>query len=93
MLEIVIPAQRLFDEKTNTFLDPIKETTLQLEHSLMAIRKWESKWKIPFINQSDKETKTNEQLIDYIRCMCIRKPTDQRIFDHIPPLQQLQIVE
>ena len=67
MLRIKIPAQELFDESTNEFLYS-KEYDLQLEHSLVSIAKWESKWQQPFL--SDKP-KTNEQTIDYVRCMTI----------------------
>ena len=62
----------LFDNSTQEFItipsrhiDPIH---LQLEHSLMSIAKWESKWHESFF---DKEEMTGEQLIDYIRCMTI----------------------
>lgn len=40
---------------------------IHLEHSLVSISKWESKWKKSFIN-SDKQI--GDELYDYIRCMC-----------------------
>lgn len=73
MLQIIIPAREasdLWDEKNEEFI-PIpatKEQTLQLEHSLLSLSKWESKWCKPFFT---KEEKTNEEIIDYIRCMTI----------------------
>lgn len=45
---------------------------LTLEHSLLSISKWESKWKTPFLEP--KPPKTKEQSIDYIRCMTIGQP-------------------
>ena len=39
---------------------------IHLEHSLISISKWESKWKKSFIS-SDKQI--GEELYDYIRCM------------------------
>lgn len=42
---------------------------LTLEHSLLSISKWESKWKTPFLEKNPPKTK--EQSIDYIRCMTI----------------------
>ena len=42
MLRIKIPAAELWDEKTGTFIHT-KEQTLQLEHSLVSISKWESR--------------------------------------------------
>ena len=42
MLRIKIPSAELWDEKTGTFIHT-KEQTLQLEHSLVSISKWESR--------------------------------------------------
>lgn len=67
MLEITVPAGEYFDETTNEFIET-KQTVLQLEHSLISLSKWESKWKKPFIG---KTPKTIEESIDYVRCMTI----------------------
>ena len=56
-----------FDEKTNTFLT-IPGGTIRLEHSLVAISKWEAKWKKPFLGKDDK---TKEEILDYIKCRTI----------------------
>lgn len=72
MLTITIPSQELFDEKTNTFYET-KERTLQLEHSLVSLSKWESKWCKPFLN---KDEKTLDETIDYIKCMTITQNVD-----------------
>lgn len=40
---------------------------IHLEHSLISISKWESKWKKSFINS---EKQIGDELYDYIRCMC-----------------------
>jgi len=69
MLRIVVPKAELFDEKTNGFVN-IDEQELLLEHSLLSISKWEMKWKIPFLGPSEK---TQEQQLDYVRCMTITK--------------------
>lgn len=77
MLQITIPAMNdLWDEWNQQFLS-IKETTIQLEHSLLSISKWESKWNKSFINTKDK---TEEELIDYIKCMTITKNVDPNIY-------------
>ena len=47
MLQIIVPSREIFDESTETFLLS-KECTLNLEHSLLSISKWESKWCKPF---------------------------------------------
>jgi len=77
MLEIIIPARELYDEKTNTFLST-KEQSLQLEHSLVSLSKWESKWCKPFLS---KEQKTSEETLDYIRCMTLTQNVDPVIYN------------
>lgn len=72
MLEIIIPATETWDEVTQQFITT-KEQKLKLEHSLVSISKWESKWCKPFFS---KEAKTQEETIDYIRCMSLTKDLD-----------------
>ena len=79
MLQITIPAVELFNSKTDEFIT-IKEQKITLEHSLVSLSKWESKWKKPFI--SDKE-KTTEEIIDYVRCMCLTQNVDSRVFNNL----------
>lgn len=67
MLKIIIPGGELFDEEQSMFITT-KEQTLTLEHSLVSLSKWESKWEKPFMA---KEKRTIEESIDYIRCMTI----------------------
>ncbi|MBP5596270.1 MAG: hypothetical protein J6Y02_12865 [Pseudobutyrivibrio sp.] len=67
MLQITIPQTELFNEETQEFFQ-IKEQTLCLEHSLVSVAKWESKWKKPFLGI---EEKTIDEITDYIRCMTI----------------------
>lgn len=80
MLTVKIPDQELWDESTNEFYY-IPGAVLDLEHSLVSVAKWEAKWHKAFIS---KKEKTNEELIDYIRCMTITKNVNQDIYYHIP---------
>lgn len=79
---IKVPEQEFFNSETNEFYT-IKSTTFKIEHSLVAIAKWESKWHIAFLD--DKVEKTNEMMIDYIRCMTISQNIDPQIYNHLPP--------
>ncbi len=79
MLIITIPAAELFNEKTNEFITT-KEQTLQLEHSLVSLSKWESKWCKPFLT---KETKTFEETIDYIKCMTITQNVNPNVYNFL----------
>lgn len=65
MLEIEVPGVEYFNEKTNEFVE-IDSCVLHLEHSLVSLSKWESKWEIPFLG---KEEKTEEQTLSYIKLM------------------------
>lgn len=79
MLQISIPSFELYDESTNR-IEKIKGRDLQLEHSLVSVSKWESKWKKPFL-ESDK--KTREETIDYIRCMTLTQNVDPRLYQGV----------
>lgn len=81
MLQVTIPAVESFDEKTNEFIST-KEQTLQLEHSLLSLSKWESKWKKPFLST---EQRSYEESVDYIRCMTITQNVSPDIYRFIPP--------
>lgn len=67
MFELSIPPKELYDENANEFIY-LPEQRLILEHSLVSLSKWESKWNIPFLN---KDSKTLEQSLDYIKCMTL----------------------
>lgn len=79
MLEITIPAMEGWDESKEEFIRT-KEQTLILEHSLISLSKWESKWCKPFLTN---DQKTNEESLDYIRCMTINKNIDPNIYNFI----------
>lgn len=76
MLKITIPAGEQFDELNSIFIST-KECTIQLEHSLVSISKWESKWCKPFMS---KKEKTFEETIDYVRCMTITQNIDPNVY-------------
>jgi len=77
MIEISIKGStELFDSETNTFYE-IKGQTITLEHSLVSISKWESKWHKPYLS---KEPKTYEESLDYIRMMTLTKNVDPRLY-------------
>ena len=79
MLKIEIPETELWDEGKEEFIT-IKKKTLALEHSLVSLSKWESKWCKPFIS---KETKTHEETIDYIKCMTLTQNVDSNIYNYL----------
>lgn len=76
MLQITIPATEQFNEETNEFITT-KAQTLQLEHSLISLSKWESKWCKSFI---DSKNKTTEETLDYIRCMTLTSNVKPEVY-------------
>ena len=79
MLYITIPATELWDELNQEFIIT-KATTLQLEHSLVSISKWEAKWQKPFLT---KEPKTSEETLDYIKCMTLTQNVNPSTYDRL----------
>lgn len=79
MLRLVIPAIDAYDEQSEEFIT-IDEQVLELEHSLIALSEWESKWCKPFIT---KEPKTYEETIDYIKCMTLTPNVDPVIYSFL----------
>lgn len=87
MLRLIIPEQEYWDEHNQQFIN-IKEQTLVLEHSLVSLSKWESKWNKPFLT---KAAKTDEETIDYIKCMTITQNVDPIVYLSITDEQIIQV--
>lgn len=79
-LKLTIPARKILIEETMEFID-LKECTLVLEHSLLSVSKWESKWHVSFLKE---KTLTDEQTIDYVRCMTITQNVDPLVYKYFP---------
>lgn len=80
MLQIEIPlSPEKWDEEKGEFVLP-KTQTLQLEHSLVSLSKWESKWCKAFLSTVDK---TSEETISYIQCMTLTQNVDPDVYNHL----------
>lgn len=80
MLQIIVPlSTEKWDEEKREFVTP-KVRVLQLEHSLISLSKWESKWCKPFLTKDDK---TDEETLDYIKCMTITQNVDPDVYNHL----------
>ena len=79
MLQITIPAGERWDEGKQEFIQ-VKGHTLQLEHSLISLSKWESKWCKAFLSNKDK---TYEETMDYIKCMTITPNVDPDVYNYL----------
>lgn len=76
MLKITIPKQEYWNETTQEFVT-IEEKTLQLEHSLISVQKWEAKWHKAFLGKGEK---TVEETVDYIKCMTLTPNVDPIVY-------------
>ena len=79
MLRITIPSVEYYDEIAEEFVT-VKGQTIQLEHSLVSISKWESKWCKSFFSR---EEKTVEETVDYIKCMTLTQNVNPLIYNHL----------
>lgn len=79
MLQLVIPSSELFDESKSEFIE-IKGQTIQVEHSLVSISKWEAKWNKPFLG---KKEKTIDETIDYVKCMTLTQNVRPEVYNNI----------
>ena len=79
MLQITIPAVEQWDENKQEFIFT-KEQKLQLEHSLVSLSKWESKWCKAFLT---KQEKTFEETLDYIKFMTITQNVDPKVYNYL----------
>lgn len=79
MISITIPSREFWDEEKQEFIS-VNETNLQLEHSLVSLSKWESKWCKPFLT---KEPKTSEETIDYIKCMTLNQSVNKEVYYYL----------
>lgn len=87
MLQITIPASEQWDEQKQEFVNT-KEQTLRLEHSLVSLSKWESKWNKAFLSQKDR---TTEEILDYVKCMTITQNVDPDVYNYLSSENMKQI--
>lgn len=81
MLEIKINKIEFYDENTELFIET-PATIITLEHSLVSLSKWESKWLKPFLS---KDSMPRQEAIDYIRCMTLNEDrVDPLLYNCIP---------
>lgn len=73
MLKIIIEEEEIFNEETEEF-GVLPSVEVELEHSLLSLSKWESKYKKPFLSSSI--TKTPEEAFGYLQAMIVTPGLD-----------------
>lgn len=80
MLELTLPAIEQWDERKEEFVVHKKPLTLQFEHSLISLSKWESKYCKPFLGRSDK---TDAEILDYIKFMTLTQNVKDEVYERL----------
>lgn len=81
MLRLEILGEERWDERLEQFVYPNPQV-LEMEHSLVSLSQWESKWNKPFLS---KKEKTHEEIIDYIKCMTLTPNVDLKVYEFMSP--------
>ena len=89
MLTIIVPGVEMFDDESQEFVTR-DDVTVVLEHSLVSLSKWESKYEKPFLGKADK---TNEEVLDYIKCMAVTPDVPDVVFSKLSEENYTQINE
>lgn len=89
MISIVIEPQEKWDNiKEEYSYFPEKPVTLELEHSLISIMKWEALFGKPFLSDVKK---TPGELLTYLQCMTMKQGVDPKLFACITQQQMDEI--
>lgn len=93
-LNLTVKGKDAFDYSKEEFVY-IKDQEVELEHCLLAMSRWESKWKKSFVetfSRKDKKIPTKE-LFSYIQCMVMNDGVDPNFIFCLTPDQTQKIVE
>jgi len=79
MLRLII-GDEMFNDDTQEFIiaDPV---VVDLEHSLLSLSKWESKYQRPFLSSNPNDKKNKEEIYDYIKFMLVTPNVDPDVLD------------
>jgi len=76
MLRLTVVTEEGFDDESQRFV-PAATFDLELEHSLVSLSKWESRFEKPFLTSKDKSP---EELLAYLEMMCLTTEIPPEVF-------------
>jgi len=79
MFILKLEGNEFYDDQRGEFVYT-KPIDLRLEHSLVSLSKWESRWKIPFLSAKGL---TREQSLSYIECMTMNQNVDPLVYQSL----------
>lgn len=79
MLKIVVPGVEMFDDRSQEFVTR-DDFTLELEHSLVSLSKWESEYEKPFLGETEK---TVDEVVGYVKAMTLTLKVPEEIFNKL----------
>lgn len=87
MIKLYFPEMEYYNEAYNLF-ETKESLVAEFEYSLVAISKWESKWKVPYM--TSELAKDDPRLIDFLLCMtdCEELTIDRITSDHVERLTE-----
>jgi hypothetical protein len=80
MLRIIIEGEEGFNEETNEFIPSTDDLILELEHSLLSLSKWESKYQKPFLSAGKK---TTDEIFGYLKAMVVTPNVDPGVLSRL----------
>lgn len=92
MIQLDIAGSEYFDDRRQEFFYT-SPCQIRLEHSLLSVSKWESKWKTPFLSEREMRKMSSEQLMDYFTAMEVAPPEEPLWFMALTPKQMETIVK
>ena len=87
MLTLLVKSEEFYDEQNEEFTS-VPDVILELEHSLLSLSKWESKFKKPFLGPNEK---TLEETMGYVEAMVISNNCDNSILNRLTSEHFLKI--
>jgi len=79
MLKLLVTGEEVYNEETEEF-GSVNDFVLHLEHSLLSLSKWESKFEKPFLGL---ETKTSNEILWYVDAMILSQVYPENLWDRI----------